>query len=196
MRVLSVLFLAMSLTAGTAGAQEPQVFGDLAEVMRGILFPNSNIIFDAQTNNPDAPVEAVEGDSTSERFANIYTGWEALENAAVALVEAANLIELPRNCELDEDEPGRIGAPAPDRARRLEAVRRRSAGGGTDGLRVGAGPRVRRLRRHPHDRRGGRGLLELPRRLSRQLHGSAHAALHSSRRVSAAADTTIRTGGA
>ncbi len=75
MRALSAVFMVMLLTAGTAGAQEPQVFGDLAEVMRGILFPNSNIIFDAQTNNPDAPVEAVEGDSTSERFANIYTGW-------------------------------------------------------------------------------------------------------------------------
>ena len=113
MRVLTVLVMAMFLSVGTASAQEPQPFGDLAEVMRGILFPNSNIIFDAQTNNPDAPVEAVEGDSTSARFANIYTGWEALENAAVALVEAANLIELPRNCELNEDEAGRIGAPAP-----------------------------------------------------------------------------------
>ena len=114
MRVLSVLVFVVTLLAGgTAGAQEPQPFGDLAEVMRGILFPNSNILFDAQTNNPDDPVEAVEGDSTSERFANIYTGWEALENAAVALVEAANLIELPRNCELNEDEAGRIGAPAP-----------------------------------------------------------------------------------
>ena len=65
MRRLSVFFMAILLTAGTAGAQqaEPQVYGDLAEVMRGILFPNSNIIFDAQTNNPDDPVEAVEGGS-------------------------------------------------------------------------------------------------------------------------------------
>ena len=113
MRVPSVVVMVMLLTTGMASAQEPQPFGDLAEVMRGILFPNSNIIFDAQTNNPDDPVEAVEGDSTSARFATIYTGWEALENAAVALVEAANLIELPRNCELNEDEVGRIGNPAP-----------------------------------------------------------------------------------
>ncbi|MCY4506984.1 MAG: hypothetical protein OXG35_08500, partial [Acidobacteria bacterium] len=97
MRRLSVVFMAVLLVAGTARAQdpEPQVFGDLAEVMRGILFPNSNIIFDVQPNNPDDPIEAAGGDSTTERFAGIYTGWEALENAAVALVEAANLIELP-----------------------------------------------------------------------------------------------------
>ena len=115
MRRLSVFFMAILLTAGTAGAQqaEPQPFGDLAEVMRGILFPNSNLIFDAQTNNPDDPVEAVEGDSTSARFASIYTGWEALENAAVALIEAANLIELPRRCENLEDDPARNGLPVP-----------------------------------------------------------------------------------
>ena len=115
MRRLSVVFMAVLLVAGTARAQEaePQVFGDLAEVMRGILFPNSNIIFDVQTNNPDDPVEAAEGDSTSARFSNIYTGWEALENAAVALVEAANLIELPRLCENLEDDPARNGLPAP-----------------------------------------------------------------------------------
>ena len=115
MRRLSVFFMAILLTAGMAGAQpaEPQPFGDLAEVMRGILFPNSNLIFDAQTNNPDDPVEAAGGESTTERFAGIYTGWEALENAAVALVEAANLIELPRLCENLEDDPARNGAPAP-----------------------------------------------------------------------------------
>lgn len=113
MRVPSAVMLMLLLSAGPASAQEPQPFGDLAEVMRGILFPNSNLIFDAQTNNPDDPVEAVEGDSTSARFATIYTGWEALENAAVALVEAANLIEIPRDCELDESQAGRIGAPAP-----------------------------------------------------------------------------------
>lgn len=114
MRAPGVFFVVMLLAAGPAGAQqEPQAFGDLAEVMRGILFPNSNLIFDAQTSNPDDPPEAVEGDSTTARFASIYTGWEALENAAVALVEAANLIEIPRNCEDVEDDPARIGAPAP-----------------------------------------------------------------------------------
>ena len=45
----------MMLVAGTAAAQQdppPEATGDLAEVMRGILFPNSNILFDAQSTDP------------------------------------------------------------------------------------------------------------------------------------------------
>lgn len=104
MRVLSLVF-AVILVAGTATAQQdppPEPVGDLAEVMRGILFPNSNILFDAQSNDPGAPPEEsnADGGGASARFAAIYTGWEAVENAAVALSEAANLITLPgRLCE-------------------------------------------------------------------------------------------------
>ena len=56
MRVLGVI-LGMILAVGVAVAQAPSTepFGDLAEVMWGILFPNSNLIFDAQTRDPGAP---------------------------------------------------------------------------------------------------------------------------------------------
>ena len=108
MRVLS-LVIAMMLVAGTATAQQdppPEVVGDLAGVMRGILFTNSNLIFDAQTTDPGAPPEAVEGNSVTATFSNIYTGWEVVENAAIALAEAANLITLPgRLCENGEPVP-------------------------------------------------------------------------------------------
>ena len=104
MRVLS-LVSAVILVAGTAAAQQdpaPEPAGDLAEVMRGILFPNSNLLFDAQSNDPGAPPEVSNADAggASARFAGVYTGWETIENAAVALSEAANLITLPgRLCE-------------------------------------------------------------------------------------------------
>ncbi len=101
MRVLGVV-LGMVLAVGVAVAQAPSTepFGDLAEVMRGILFPNSNLIFDAQTRDPGAPRDLSVGDTVTVTFSNIYSGWEIVENAAVALVEAANLIMLPgRLCE-------------------------------------------------------------------------------------------------
>ncbi len=110
MRVLS-LVVSMMLVAGTAAAQQnppAEATGDLAEVMRGILFPNSNIIFDAQSNDPGAPADesnANEG-GASARFAGVYTGWESVENAAIALAEAANLITLPgRTCENGQPVP-------------------------------------------------------------------------------------------
>ncbi|MQA28419.1 MAG: hypothetical protein GEU82_01075, partial [Luteitalea sp.] len=44
---------AQAQAARPAAAAEPT--GDLAQLMRGILFPNSNLIFDAQSNDPGAP---------------------------------------------------------------------------------------------------------------------------------------------
>jgi hypothetical protein len=61
---------------------------NLALLMRGILFPNSNIIFDAQNNDPATKKE--EG-----QFSAVYGGWQAVENAALALAESANLLMIP-----------------------------------------------------------------------------------------------------
>ncbi len=110
MRVLS-LVITVVLVAGTAVAQQDppaEPAGDLAEVMRGILFPNSNILFDAQSVDPGAPPEESNADAggASARFAAVYTGWETVENAAIALAEAANLITLPgRMCENGQPVP-------------------------------------------------------------------------------------------
>jgi hypothetical protein len=86
--------------APAAARPTPKVFGSLAQVMRGILFPNSNIIFDAQNNDPTKKKEDVQ-------FGNPYGGWQSVENAAIALAEASNLLIIP----------GRVcsnGKPAPN----------------------------------------------------------------------------------
>ena len=94
--------------AAAAPRASSNVTGDLAQVMRGILFPNSNLIFDAQQNDPGTPPKkaAEAGGGASSTFANIYTGWQVVENAAIALAESADLIL----------KPGRVcsnGKPAP-----------------------------------------------------------------------------------
>jgi len=81
--------------------------GNLAQVMRGILFPSSNIIFNVQTNDPSTPVKpAPAGAGTSAGFswvdwgAGIYKGWEIVDNAAVSVAESAPLMLTPgRRCE-------------------------------------------------------------------------------------------------
>lgn len=76
----------------------PQVQGTLNQVMRGILFPNSNIIFDAQSTDPGAPPDP--NAVLSSPYAGTYGGWEAVENASIAIGEAANLVALPgRTCQ-------------------------------------------------------------------------------------------------
>ena len=86
-------------TAPAASAAKP--YGSLAQVMRGIPFPNSNIIFDTQTNDPAAPKKTdPKGQGATNVYANTYGGWQQVENAAVALSEVANLVMLPgRLCE-------------------------------------------------------------------------------------------------
>lgn len=82
----------------TPAVLNPQVQGTLNQVMRGILFPNSNIIFDAQDTDPGAPPDPTL--ALTSPYAGTYGGWEAVENASIALGEAANLIALPgRTCQ-------------------------------------------------------------------------------------------------
>jgi len=88
-------------TAPAAPAAQP--YATLAQVMRGIPFPNSNIIFDTQSLDPAALKDKKPGDTgagASAQYNSVYGGWQAVENAALALQETANLITIPgRMCE-------------------------------------------------------------------------------------------------
>ena len=102
MRVFGVLFAMLSMTAvATAQAPAREPVGSLALVMRSILFPNSNILFDTQSRDPDAPPEATAAAGTvSATFSSSYTGWGLVEAASVALAESAQLIMMEgRLCE-------------------------------------------------------------------------------------------------
>ncbi len=101
MRTLSVLLALLFFGAvATAQAPAPEPYANLAQLMRGILFPNSNILFDVQSNDPAAPKKVESGSGATSTFANIYTGWPVVENSALAIAEAGNLIMLPgRLCE-------------------------------------------------------------------------------------------------
>ena len=76
--------------------------GTLAQVMRSIYFPNANLIFDVQQSDPGVPKKK-SGESTgssTETYSGVYTGWDAVENAAVALTDGVDLILTPgRTCQ-------------------------------------------------------------------------------------------------
>ena len=84
-----------------SAAPAAKAYGTLAQMMRGIPFPNSNIIFDTQSTDPAAaqkPPEA--GAPATQTFAGVYGGWQAVENASLALQETGNLLLVPgRMCE-------------------------------------------------------------------------------------------------
>ena len=89
--------------AAPAGAPLPAPEGNLAELMRAVVFPNANIIFNLQLKDPAAPrtkplaaspFDYVEWGST------VYPGWLAVDQAAVALTETAALLLTPgRRCQ-------------------------------------------------------------------------------------------------
>ena len=77
--------------------------GNLIQVMRGVLFNNANLIFDVQQVDPGAPIKPErhqEGATTTSTFANVYSGWQVIENAAVALDESVDtILKAGRTCE-------------------------------------------------------------------------------------------------
>ncbi len=87
----------------SAGPSLPPPEGNLAELMRAIAFPNSNIIFNLQVKDPGkqpkkataaVPFDYVEWGST------VYGGWLAVDQAAIALTESAPLLLTPgRRCQ-------------------------------------------------------------------------------------------------
>jgi hypothetical protein len=89
---------------GAAGAQM-RTDVDLLHVMRGILFPSSNVVFAAQE---DLSIwkPAADPATSPNPLTSTYGGWAAVENASLALVESANLLLIPgRLCS--------SGKPAP-----------------------------------------------------------------------------------
>jgi S-disulfanyl-L-cysteine oxidoreductase SoxD len=89
--------------AAHVGAALSPPEGNLAELMRAIAFPNSNIIFNVQVKDPGTQPKK---DLASSPFdyvawgATVYPGWLAVDQAAVALTETAALLLTPgRRCQ-------------------------------------------------------------------------------------------------
>jgi cytochrome c556 len=78
MRTFSITLVVVGVALAQAPATfTPKPFGNLKQVMRSVPYPNSNIIFDVQGKVPKDEAE-----------------WKAVENAAMAIAETANLITL------------------------------------------------------------------------------------------------------
>ena len=94
--------IAFPVTEAAAAGTLPPPEGNLAELMRGIAFPNSNIIFNLQIHNPsDEPkIDVAQPYDYRQWGSTIYPGWLAVDQAAVALTETAPLFLTPgRKCQ-------------------------------------------------------------------------------------------------
>ena len=83
---------------GAAPSSAPQAHANLNQVMRGILFPNSNVVFAVQSDDPTKQKGPREPSAATDPLTGLYGGWEAVENSSLAIAEAANLLTIPRRC--------------------------------------------------------------------------------------------------
>jgi len=106
------LMLAMCgrLLAAQAPSTTPaqEVHADLNQLMRGVLYPAANVVFFAHADDPGdvKPIPGQDPSMSTDPLTSTFGGWTAIENAALALAESANLLLIP----------GRLcanGVPAP-----------------------------------------------------------------------------------
>jgi len=91
--------------AAPAGARY-RTHGNLNQIMRGILFPNSNVVFAAQSEDFLKIAQEKDPSTATDPLKGVYNSWTAVEDSGYALAEAANLLMIP----------GRVcsnGKPAP-----------------------------------------------------------------------------------
>ena len=97
-----IAFPAAAPSAAAAPATSSfAVAANLAQLMRGVTFPNANILFNVQVKDPgkEKPSMPMPFDYVAWG-ATVYYGWQAVDQAALALVDTAPLFLLPgRRCE-------------------------------------------------------------------------------------------------
>jgi hypothetical protein len=85
--------------AGVAASLAPSA--NLAQLMRAVTFPNANILFNVQVKDPGGPKPPIPVPFDYVAWGGtVYYGWQAVDQAALALTETTPLFLLPgRRCE-------------------------------------------------------------------------------------------------
>jgi len=95
----------VSAQAPTRAAAPAKPDANLAQLMRGTLYPASNVLFAAQDDLRKQP-KAADASVSPNPLTNAYGGWQAVENAGLAIAEMSRLLSVPgRTCS--------SGHPAP-----------------------------------------------------------------------------------
>ena len=87
---------------------QPTAQGNLAELMRAIAFPNSNILFNLQVKDPGTQPKKQPANTLDyvDWGSTVYQGWLAVDQAAIAITETAPLFLTPgRLCQTGKPVP-------------------------------------------------------------------------------------------
>ena len=97
---LSLMLLSMAGAALTAQAPQPAppapaVYANLNQLMRGVLYPAANVVFFPQFENPANVKQASDPGMATDPLTSTFGGWQAVENASLALAESTTLLLVP-----------------------------------------------------------------------------------------------------
>ena len=94
------------LAVHSAAQSSSSAPANLNQLMRGTLYPESNVIFSAQDQNPADVPHAKDPNMATDPLTSVFGKWEAVENSALAIAEVANLLDAPgRKCANGVDVP-------------------------------------------------------------------------------------------
>ena len=99
--LVGVLIMAGTMARVETQAQTPapRPASTVQQLMQAILFPNANVIFAAEGDDPAAVPRDVKPSTSTNPLAGLYGGWQAVENSSLALLESADLLNLSgRTC--------------------------------------------------------------------------------------------------
>jgi hypothetical protein len=81
--------------AQTPTATTTPIRATLNQIMRGMQFPLSNVIFSSQGDDPAAVKQDERPSAATNPLASVFGGWLAVENSSLALAESATLLLVP-----------------------------------------------------------------------------------------------------
>jgi hypothetical protein len=118
MKIITFVAVAAALCGGFLLAQTPAKApapaadlnhapaADLNQLMRSLFFPHSNVVFFTQRYDPATVKRAEEPSASTDPLTGVFGGWEAVENSALTMADAADLLLTPgRKCSNGRDVP-------------------------------------------------------------------------------------------
>lgn len=113
LRLAAVAAIAAGILAAQTPGQPPAPSpsptapaANLNQIMRGLFFPLSNVVFATQSDNPADIKTAPEPSRSTDPFTGVFGKWEAVENSALVLSDSADLLMTPgRKCSNGREVP-------------------------------------------------------------------------------------------
>ena len=90
----AIVAAAMARVETQAQTPAPRPASTVQQLMQAILFPNANVIFATESDDPATVPRDAKPSASTNPLAGLYGGWQAVENSSLALLESADLLNV------------------------------------------------------------------------------------------------------